>query len=53
LKSTLYDGLCVFLKKNRGDPDSVKQSNFLRKKMLYQNMKMRHRLAPNFASSFS
>jgi len=43
----------VFSKKNRGDPGSA--SNLKKKKMLglYQNMEMRHRLAPNFASSFS
>jgi len=59
LKSTLYDGLCGIFEKKSGRPGKkiqvARQSNFLRKKMLglYQNMKMRHRLAPNFVSSFS
>jgi len=47
----------VFLKKNQDDPGSgqVKQSIFLRKKNAWAllNMETRHRLAPNFASSFS
>jgi len=43
----------IFSKKNRGDPGQT--IKFFKKKMLglYQNMEMRHRLAPNFTSSFS
>jgi len=54
-KYTLRWSMWYFRKKIGAIQVARQQSNFLRKKMLglYQNMEMRHRLAPNFASSFS
>jgi len=56
LKSTHYDGLCgIFEKKIRAIQVARQTIKFFKKKnaRALSKQEMRHRLAPNFASSFS